>query len=109
MQEIKRTRFTLDEIRELLGRNADERLITALLRKQAHKVIEVTPEEITRALSFLDGTGKEDRRVSFGSFGKLARKWVAESAKARKEFRKYLARLSSAGNGKAVRRGRKQS
>jgi hypothetical protein len=112
----RRKRFSLDEIRELLGHNADERIVAALLRKKVRRVRTVTPEELASALEYADGEGQPNKG-RFMRFATVAAKWVLESKKARMNFKTWVVKLQhdaeaaeSAENAKqvkGVRRGRK--
>ncbi len=89
-----RKRFSLEEIAELLGRNTDQRLIAALLRKKAGKVVSITPEQITMALAFLEG--EQHTGGAYQCFARLCRKWLGESKKAHMALTTYARKLQTA-------------
>jgi hypothetical protein len=84
MRELKR--IDLSKLSPELA----EKITTLLLREQASKIVEVTPEEIEKATQFLDIPSKQ----GYYAFCKLLRKWLEESAHVKGKFKRYLNELA---------------
>jgi hypothetical protein len=98
----------VQDIRDAMGDEAANRVLSALLRARAGKVRTVTEDEVEHARSYFTEDGGHDRVQTLAT-GKVLIKWVAETAAAKKAFMLYSAALLRSGKKKPQPKRRKGS
>ena len=98
-------RLSLQEIQDVLGEHAAEKLITAFLRKKASQIVPITLADLDKAEAIIDGEGNKH---SLYALGKITLKRISESDAAKSHFVRYLNSLRKVADEKSLpkKRGR---